>query len=44
MLLNFATEFLYDRFVVFGGSIDTAMSKKMCGILKFALDKSVKKV
>ena len=29
MLLNFATEFLYDRFVVFGGSIDTAMSKNV---------------
>ena len=28
MLLNFTTEFLYDRFVVFGGSIDTAVSKK----------------
>lgn len=28
MLLNFATEFLYDRFVVFGASIDTAVSKK----------------
>lgn len=28
MLLNFTTEFLYDRFVVFGGSIDTAPSKK----------------
>lgn len=24
MLLNFVTEFLYDRFVVFGASIDTA--------------------
>ena len=29
MLLNFATEFLYDRFVVFGGSIDTAVSKNV---------------
>ena len=29
MLLKFATEFLYDRFVVFGGSIDTAMSKNV---------------
>ena len=28
MLLNFTTEFLYDRFVVFGASIDTAVSKK----------------
>ena len=28
MLLNFATEFLYDRFVVFDGSIDTAPPKK----------------
>ncbi len=28
MLLNFTTEFLYDRFVVFGGSIDTAAAKK----------------
>ena len=28
MLLNFATEFLYDRFVVFGASIDTAPAKK----------------
>lgn len=24
MLVNFVTEYLYDRFVVFGGSIDTA--------------------
>lgn len=29
MLLNFATEFLYDRFVVFGGSIDAAVSKNV---------------
>ena len=28
MLLNFVTEFLYDRFVVFGRSIDTAPVKK----------------
>ena len=28
MLLNFTTEFLYDRFVVFCGSIDTAVAKK----------------
>ena len=28
MLLNFATEFMYDRFVVFGASIDTAPAKK----------------
>ena len=28
MLLNFTTEFLYDRFVVFGGSMDTAAAKK----------------
>ena len=27
MLLNFATEFLYDRFFVFGGSINTAVEK-----------------
>ena len=27
MVLNFATEFLYDRFVVFGASIDTAQKK-----------------
>lgn len=27
MLINFITEFLYDRFVVFGKSIDTAKSK-----------------
>lgn len=28
MLINFATEYLYDRFVVFGKSIDTAIAKK----------------
>ena len=28
MLINFVTEFLYDRFVVFGKSIDTAVVKK----------------
>ena len=29
MVLNFVTEYLFDRFVVFGGSIDTnAMAKK----------------
>ena len=28
MLLNFATEFLYQRFVVFGKSVDTAVKKK----------------
>jgi len=27
MLTNFVTEFLYDRFVVFGKSIDTAVRK-----------------
>ncbi len=27
MLVNFVTEFLYDRFVVFGKSIDTAVKK-----------------
>ena len=27
MLVNFSTEFLYDRFVVFGKSIDTAVKK-----------------
>ena len=27
MLVNFSTEFLYDRFVVFGKSIDTAVRK-----------------
>ena len=27
MLVNFVTEYLYDRFVVFGGSIDTAKKK-----------------
>lgn len=28
MLLNFVTEFLYDRFFVFGATIDTAVKKK----------------
>ena len=28
MLINFVTEYLYDRFVVFGKSIDTAIAKK----------------
>lgn len=28
MLINFVTEFLYDRFVVFGKSIDTAQTVK----------------
>ena len=28
MLVNFVSEFLYDRFVVFGASIDTALKKK----------------
>ena len=28
MLLNFTTEFVYDRFLVFGRSIDTAIEKK----------------
>lgn len=28
MLLNFVTEFLYDRFFVFGASIDTAVNEK----------------
>lgn len=28
MLINFVTEFLFDRFVVFGGSIDTAKKQK----------------
>lgn len=28
MLINFVTEYLYDRFVVFGKSIDTAVIKK----------------
>lgn len=28
MLVNFVTEYLYDRFVVFGKSIDTAKSEK----------------
>lgn len=28
MLINFITEFLFDRFVVFGKSIDTAQTKK----------------
>jgi len=28
MLINFVTEYLYDRFVVFGKSIDTAVMKK----------------
>jgi len=27
MLVNFVTEYLYDRFVVFGKSIDTAKKK-----------------
>ncbi len=28
MLINFITEFLFDRFLVFGNSIDTAVSEK----------------
>lgn len=28
MLLNFVTEYLYDRFFVFGASIDTAVNEK----------------
>ena len=28
MITNFVTEFLFDRFIVFGGSIDTAVKKK----------------
>lgn len=28
MIVNFATEFLYDRFVVFRGSIDSALDNK----------------
>ena len=28
MLINFVTEYLYDRFVVFGGSIDSAVTDK----------------
>lgn len=28
MLINFATEYLYDRFIVFGKSIDTAVKGK----------------
>ena len=28
MLINFVLEFLYDRFVVFGKSIDTAVKNK----------------
>ena len=28
MIVNFVTEFLYDRFFVFGKSIDTAINKK----------------
>ncbi len=28
MLINFVTEYLYDRFIVFGKSIDTAKNKK----------------
>lgn len=28
MLVNFVTEYLYDRFIVFGGSIDTAKTEK----------------
>lgn len=28
MLINFVAEFLYDRFIVFGASIDTAVKKK----------------
>ncbi len=28
MLINFVTEYLYDRFVVFGKSIDSAIAKK----------------
>ncbi len=28
MLINFVTEYLYDRYIVFGKSIDTAVKKK----------------
>ncbi len=28
MLINFVTEYLYDRYIVFGKSIDTAITKK----------------
>ncbi len=28
MLINFVTEYLYDRFIVFGASIDSAIDKK----------------
>ena len=28
MLINFVTEYLYDRYIVFGKSIDTAVTKK----------------
>lgn len=28
MVVNFVTEFLYDRFIVFGASIDTAVKKE----------------
>ncbi len=28
MIINFVTEYIYDRFVVFGGSIDTAKERK----------------
>ena len=28
MIINFVTEYLYDRFIVFGKSIDTAKNKK----------------
>ena len=28
MLLNFVSEFLYDRYIVFGASVDTDKKKK----------------
>ena len=30
MIINFVTEYLYDRFIVFGKSLDTAKEKKEC--------------
>lgn len=32
MLINFVTEYIYDRFVVFGKSIDTATNKNSRGV------------
>ena len=34
MLINFVTEYLYDRFIVFGKSIDTAIEKNKNEVYK----------